>query len=244
MQPVTIFKHDREGENLKGILPYLLNLKKNKAMNNDKRTTRENAMLWWNNLGNAEKIKFWNKYPYMIPSFSTRLPKDLTGVEIERLYTAEHPTETESKATCPHCGADKKIFSGLCSECGKFPPLVSGQDFDKEVEELKEQLNGATIEDVKKWKEDSLDLHSLRMSLNESSLNKYFHNYKERKFHDKVILSILEADEKKSQLEEQNKELREALEMVYKRLHIFGESNVWEDEDEMALHRAQKALTQ
>jgi len=66
-------------------------------MNNDKRTTRENAMLWWNNLGNAEKIKFWNKYPYMIPSFSTRLPKDLTGVEIERLYTAEHPTETETK---------------------------------------------------------------------------------------------------------------------------------------------------
>ena len=43
---------------------------------------------------------------------------------------------------------------------------------------------------------------------------------------------------------EQNKLLREALEMVYKRLHIFGESNVWEDEDEMALHRAQKALTQ
>jgi len=101
MQPVTIFKHDREGENLKGILPYLLNLKKNKAMNNDKRTTRENAMLWWNNLGNAEKIKFWNKYPYMIPSFSTRLPKDLTGVEIERLYTAEHPTETESKGQEP-----------------------------------------------------------------------------------------------------------------------------------------------
>ena len=70
-------------------------------MNNDKRTTRENAMLWWNNLGNAEKIKFWNKYPYMIPSFSTRLPKDLTGVEIERLYTAEHPTETESKGQEP-----------------------------------------------------------------------------------------------------------------------------------------------
>ena len=45
-------------------------------------------------------------------------------------------------------------------------------------------------------------------------------------------------------LTKENKELREALEMVYKRLHIFGESNVWEDEDEMALHRAQKALTQ
>lgn len=35
MQPVTIFKHDREGENLKGILPYLLNLKKRKKMKLD-----------------------------------------------------------------------------------------------------------------------------------------------------------------------------------------------------------------
>ena len=226
-------------------------------MNNDKRTTRENAMLWWNNLGNAEKIKFWNKYPYMIPSFSTRLPKDLTGVEIERLYTAEHPTETETKKEEGKEGdilAHENYPFGSTAEIGsrdrslyehKKESFIAGYDLlAKENKELKEALNVTTIEDVKKWKEDSLDLHSLRMSLNESSLNKYFDKYKERKFNDKVILSILEIDEKKSQLEEQNKELREALEMVYKRLHIFGESNVWEDEDEMALHRAQKALTQ
>jgi len=185
MQPVTIFKHDREGENLKGILPYLLNLKKNKAMNNDKRTTRENAMLWWNNLGNAEKIKFWNKYPYMIPSFSTRLPKDLTGVEIERLYTAEHPTETESKGQEPE--VDLLVDAARYFDCKKIniPGIYSGSYIDK-------------------------------------------------------IDFFVFAD----RLTKENKELREALEMVYKRLHIFGESNVWEDEDEMALHRAQKALTQ
>jgi hypothetical protein len=211
-------------------------------MNTDNKTTRELAIGWFNSKASLEKTRLCDTNTEIVGT--VRRWETLTGREIELIYLSEHPTETESKATCPHCGADKKIFSGLCSECGKFPPLVSGQDFDKEVEELKEQLNGATIEDVKKWKEDSLDLHSLRMSLNESSLNKYFDKYKERKFHDKVILSILEIDEKKSQLEEQNKELREALEMVYKRLHIFGESNVWEDEDEMALHRAQKALTQ
>lgn len=211
-------------------------------MNTDNKTTRELAIGWFNSKASLEKTRLCDTNTEIVGK--VRRWETLTGREIEMLYLSEHPTETESKATCPHCGADKKIFSGLCSECGKFPPLVSGQDFDKEVEELKEQLNGATIEDVKKWKEDSLDLHSLRMSLNESSLNKYFDKYKERKFNDKVILSILEIDEKKSQLEEQNKELREALEMVYKRLHIFGESNVWEDEDEMALHRAQKALTQ
>ncbi len=211
-------------------------------MNIDNKTTREQALEWFNSKASLEKTRLCDTNTEIVGK--VRRWETLTGREIEMLYLSEHPTETESKATCPHCGADKKIFSGLCSECGKFPPLVSGQDFDKEVEELKEQLNGATIEDVKKWKEDSLDLHSLRMSLNESSLNKYFDKYKERKFNDKVILSILEIDEKKSQLEEQNKELREALEMVYKRLHIFGESNVWEDEDEMALHRAQKALTQ
>ncbi len=217
-------------------------------MNNDKITTRELAIEWWDKISERAKIlgiaverNIDSKRAYKIWE---ACQGQITDAKIVEIYLTQHPTETESKATCPHCGADKKIFSGLCSECGKFPPLVSGQDFDKEVEELKEQLNGATIEDVKKWKEDSLDLHSLRMSLNESSLNKYFDKYKERKFNDKVILSILEIDEKKSQLEEQNKELREALEMVYKRLHIFGESNVWEDEDEMALHRAQKALTQ
>ena len=219
MQPVTTFKHDREGGNLIGILPYLLNLLKNKAMNNDNKTIRELALEWWDKISERAKILSIAVELNIDSKRAYRVWNDcqgqITDAKIVEIYQNQHPTETESK-----------------------------KDFDKEVEELKEQLNGATIEDVKKWKEDSLDLHSLRMSLNESSLNKYFDKYKERKFHDKVILSILEIDEKKSQLEEQNKELREALEMVYKRLHIFGESNVWEDEDEMALHRAQKALTQ
>ena len=120
---------------------------------------RENAMLWWNNLGNAEKIKFWNKYPYMIPSFSTRLPKDLTGVEIERLYTAEHPTETETKKEKGKEGdilAHENYPFGSTAGIGsrdrslyehKKESFIAGYNtLAKENKELKEELDLSNIQ--------------------------------------------------------------------------------------------------
>ena len=93
-------------------------------MNTDNKTTREQALEWFNSKASLEKTRLCDTNTEIVGK--VRRWETLTGREIEMLYLSEHPTETESKATCPHCGADKKIFSGLCSECGKFPPLVSG----------------------------------------------------------------------------------------------------------------------
>ena len=240
-------------------------------MNNDKRTTKRLKTHTVLDLhytkdegqgcfdGTLEECNEFvsTQHPHFMYKVVPMLPDEIKNHPDNQYNLSEHPTETETKKEEGKEGdilAHENYPFGSTAEIGsrdrslyehKKESFIAGYDLlAKENKELKEALNVTTIEDVKKWKEDSLDLHSLRMSLNESSLNKYFDKYKERKFNDKVILSILEIDEKKSQLEEQNKELREALEMVYKRLHIFGESNVWEDEDEMALHRAQKALTQ
>lgn len=90
------------------------------------KTTRQSAIEWWNWLPYTEKIRIWEKYPYLIAGWESRTIKDLTGREIQTLCEVHHPNTEQP--VCQHCGASKKVDTGMCPECGKFPTTPIKED--------------------------------------------------------------------------------------------------------------------
>jgi len=83
----------------------------------DNSTIRDKSLYWWANLPNEQMHQLRDKY--FPDSFL------LTADERLHIFLSEHH---EQAIFCPHCGAEKKVESGLCSICGKFPPMKKEAD--------------------------------------------------------------------------------------------------------------------
>lgn len=93
-------------------------------MNNSNTTI---SVKWFMELPLEERIAISNKYYPEYAEDNT----DLEDEEITNIYLSEHP---EQAILCHHCGAEKKVKSGLCSVCGKFPPMVKEESQDNSKE--------------------------------------------------------------------------------------------------------------
>ena len=51
-------------------------------------SNREKSIIWWNNISQSNKVKFWFEFRkiYFTPS---KGPSGLTGIEIEKIWTKE-----------------------------------------------------------------------------------------------------------------------------------------------------------
>ena len=182
------------------------------------KTTREQALEWFNSKASLEKTRLCDTNTEIVGK--VRRWETLTGREIEQIYLSEHPTQPEQTIK-EEWQIDKDGVGNLCVWKNKTKiAAVHNNNYD--IANL--IASAPRLAKENKELKEELDLSNIQILALQNKLS--------------GCESALET------AYEQNKLLREALEMVYKRLHIFGESNVWEDEDEMALHRAQKALTQ